>query len=68
LNRIEYLYFSSNCTQFANEFLLAHRNKLTVRILQAVTRASRGLDVREATYTVQGHVGVLEHPDRGPVT
>ncbi len=44
-NRIEYLYFSSNCTQFANEFLLAHCKKLTGRILQAMTRASRGLDV-----------------------
>jgi hypothetical protein len=67
-NRIEYLYFSSNCTQFANEFLLAHCNKLTGRILKAMTRASRGLDVRETSYTVQGHVRVLEHPDRRPLT
>jgi hypothetical protein len=33
-----------------------------------MTRARRGLDVRETTYTLQGHVKVLEHPDRGPVT
>jgi hypothetical protein len=33
-----------------------------------MARARRGLDVRERTYTVQGHVRVLEHPDRGPVT
>jgi hypothetical protein len=33
-----------------------------------MSRASRGRDVRETTYKVQGHVRVLERSDRGPVT